>query len=71
MADEPVPVGCHAFAVPVEPPTAPRRAVRCGEAEGSGGVGGSRRLALVGAELAKQFGGGLVGDATTAAWVYG
>jgi hypothetical protein len=30
---------------------------------GSGGAGGSGRLALAGAELAQQPGGGLVGDA--------
>jgi len=34
-----------------------------GRQPGSGGAGGSRRLALVGAELAQQLGGGLVGDA--------
>ena len=45
VAGEPVPVGCHAFAVPVEPPAAPCR---------SGGAGGSRRQALTRAELAQQ-----------------
>ena len=36
-------------------------------AAGSSGASGSRRVAVVGAELAEQFGGGLVGDAEAGA----
>jgi hypothetical protein len=38
-----------------------------GRQPGSGGAGGSRRLALARAELAQQFGGGLVGHAEAGA----
>jgi hypothetical protein len=42
-------------------------AVGCLPRRGSGGARGSRRAALAGAELAEQFGGGLVGDAEAGA----